>query len=164
MTTIPGRAWVRGVLDVLREAVEGGAPGQGTAFLDGTKADGSGNHGLLATLDALTAAQASEGTALGLSVAAHAAHVAYHMEVMVRWAHGERGPFDWAGSFGSGRVTAREWEALRERVRAAYAALQAQAVLPDGEPEEDAAGGLAGGVAHVAYHLGALRQLVKLLQ
>ena len=41
---------IDGILDILNEAVLGGTPGHGTAFLDGTRADGSGNHGLLATL------------------------------------------------------------------------------------------------------------------
>lgn len=49
--------WLRRTLEVLKEAAEGGTPGRGTAFLDGTRADGSGNHGLLATLGRLSAAQ-----------------------------------------------------------------------------------------------------------
>ncbi|WP_407570268.1 DinB family protein [Deinococcus altitudinis] len=159
------RPWIRGILDILQEAVEGGTPGQGTSFLDGTAADGTGNHGLIATLAALNAQQASDPTALGLSVAAHAAHMAFHLEVGVRWEQGERGPFDWKGSFGSGQVTAEEWNTLQARVQAAYEALVevANRPNPDGAPE-DAAGGLAGAAAHVAYHLGAVRQTIKLLQ
>lgn len=154
--------FVDGWLFVFREAVEGGRPGQGTAFLDGTGADGSGNHGLLSTLASLSAAQASEKTVLGQSVAAHAAHTAFHMEVAVRWARGERGPFDWKGSFGSGTVDEAAWQALQARVRAAYEGVAALA--RDTESwTEDAAGGLAGVLAHVAYHLGSIRQLVKLL-
>ena len=158
------RPWLQGILDILKEAVEGGTPGQGTSFLDGTSADGTGNHGLLATLATLTAAQASDPTVLGLSVAAHAAHMAFHLEVGVRWAEGERGPFDWKGSFGSGQVTPEAWNLLQARVKAAYEALLAvvERPIPD-EPPEDTAGGLAGAAAHVAYHLGAVRQLVKLL-
>jgi len=156
------RPWLQGVRDILQEAVMGGTPGQGTSFLDGTQADGSGNHGLIATLAALSAAQASDPTPLGLSVAAHAAHVAFHMEVGVRWAGGERGPFDWKGSFGSGQVDEAGWMALQARVQAAYDALIILEPSPD-EPPEDTAGGLAGAAAHVAYHLGAVRQVIKLL-
>lgn len=83
MTDSPQHA-LDGILDILREAVEGGQPGQGTAFLDGTKADGTGNHGLLATLDALSAAQASRDVH-GATVAGQARHTAFHMEVVVRW-------------------------------------------------------------------------------
>ncbi len=154
--------WLEGSLDVLREAVEGGLPGHGTAFLDGTNADGSGNHGLLATLANLTAAQASDPTALGQSAAAHAAHLAFHMEVVLRWEADERGPFDWKGSFGSGQVGEAEWQALQARVEAAYQALRGWANSRPDWPQE-AAGALAGALAHVAYHLGSLRQVVKLL-
>jgi hypothetical protein len=158
------RPWIQGILDILQEAVEGGAPGQGTSFLDGTATDGTGNHGLIATLAALRADQASDPTALGLSVAAHAAHMAFHLEVGVRWGQGERGPFNWKGSFGSGRVTPEEWIAIQARVKAAYEALRALAKQPNpDEPSEDTAGGLAGASAHVAYHLGAVRQTIKLL-
>ena len=79
------QVWLKGTLEVLREAVEGGQPGKPTSFLDGTGADGSGNNGLVATLANLSAAQASDPTVLGVSVAAQAAHTAFHMEVIVRW-------------------------------------------------------------------------------
>lgn len=157
------QAFVNGWLDLLQEACEGGAPGQPTGFLDGTQADGSGNHGLFATLDGLSAAQASDPTPLGLSVAAHAAHTAFHLEVGVRWANGERGPFDWKGSFQPTEVDEAAWQALRERVRAAYTAVVSLARATT-EWDEDAAGGLAASLAHVCYHLGAVRQTVKLLR
>ena len=54
-----------GILAMLKEACEGGAPGEGTGFLENTNPDGSGNAGLFASLDGLTAAQASAPTALG---------------------------------------------------------------------------------------------------
>ncbi|AFZ67881.1 hypothetical protein [Deinococcus peraridilitoris] len=156
------QAFVQGWLDVLQEACEGGQPGQGTGFLDGTRADGSGNHGLFATLDALSATQASDPTLLGLSVAAHAAHTAFHLEVGVRWAQGERGPFDWPGSFEPRTVDEAAWQDVRARVRAAYTGLVSLARRTN-DWDEDAAGGLAAALAHVSYHLGAVRQIVKLL-
>lgn len=154
--------WAEGILDILKEAVEGGTPGQGTAFLDGTKADGSGNHGLLATLATLNAAQASRDVS-GATVAGHARHTAFHLEVIVRWERdGDRGPFDWKGSFQPAQVSEEDWTELQARVRRAYEEMAAfartQADLP---ASGDATGGLTGGVAHVAYHLGAIRQLVK---
>jgi hypothetical protein len=156
--------WVDGILDILKEAVEGGTPGQGTAFLDGTKADGSGNHGLLATLDGLTAAQASQEVH-GSTIAGHTLHTAYHLEVIVRWERdGDRGPFDWKGSFGSGQVTDDEWDEARVRLRVAYDALCAFARTQATQPATgDAVGGLSGGMAHVVYHLGSIRQMVKAL-
>lgn len=159
-----GDTWVDGILDILREAVEGGTPGQGTSFLDGTQADGSGNHGLLATLDGLSAAQASHEV-FGSTIAGHTLHTAYHLEVIVRWERdGDRGPFDWKGSFGSGQVTDDEWDEARVRLRSAYDALTAYARTQAAQPATaDAVGGLSGGMAHVVYHLGSIRQMVKAL-
>lgn len=150
-----------GVLEMLREAYEGGRPGQGTGFVETTKADGSRNSGVFATLDGLSAEQASRPTALGTGVAAHAAHVAYHLEVTLRWVNGDRGPFDWPGSFEPRAVDEAGWAAARTRVRLAYEALVAHAA---GAPEwnEDLAGAIAASVAHAAYHLGAIRQVAKL--
>ena len=150
-----------GLLDMLKEACEGGVPGQGTGFLENTKADGSDNAGLFATLDRLSAAQASAPTALGTSVAAHTAHLAYHLEVSIRWANGERGPFDWKGSFNPAAVDESEWKARRARVRAAYDAFAARCRTVT-DWNEDEAGGLAASVAHLTYHLGAIRQIIKL--
>ena len=156
--------WLEGLLDILTEAVEGGPPGEGTAFLDGTAADGSGNHGLLATLDTLSAAQASTDLH-GTSIAGHARHCALHMEVVVRWERdGDRGPFDWKGSFLPPEVDDGQWDELRVRLRAAYDALCAFArTQKEGEATGDATGGLGGAAAHVAYHLGAIRQMTKAL-
>ncbi|WP_216329419.1 DinB family protein [Deinococcus aestuarii] len=157
--------WAEGILDILKEAVEGGTPGQGTAFLDGTKADGSGNHGLLATLEALSAGQASREVH-GSTIAGHARHTAFHMEVIVRWERdGDRGPFDWKGSFQPGQVSEEEWAALRGRVRGAYHEVVAFARTQAAkEADGDATGGLAGAVAHVAYHLGSIRQMAKAVE
>lgn len=152
---------VKVVLEYLREAFEGGLPGEGTGFVENTKPDGSRNSGVLATLDGLTAAQASKPTALGTSVAAHAAHVAYHLEVTLRWEKGERGPFDWQGSFDPRTVDDAAWAATRARVRTAY---EEVAALAAGTTDwnEDSAAGIGGALAHAAYHLGAIRQIAKL--
>lgn len=157
--------WAEGILDILREAVEGGTPGQGTAFLDGTAADGGGNHGLLITLEDLSAEGASREVH-GTSIAGHARHTAFHMEVIVRWERdGDRGPFDWKGSFLPAQVSEEEWRALRARVRSAYDGLTAFArTQAGGEVSGDATGGLTGAVAHVAYHLGAVRQMLKAVE
>lgn len=154
-------ALVNGMLTILRETFEGGEPGKGTGFLDNTKADGSGNSGVFATLDALSASQASQPTALGASVASHAAHLAFHIEASVRYAKGDRGRNDWQASFEPRAVDDAGWRETRGRVRGAYDELLA---LARGVTEwnEDHANGLAATLAHAAYHLGAIRQIAKL--
>jgi len=154
-------AFVKGTLEVLREIMEGGLPGQGTSVVDRTNADGTGNHGLLATLEALTPEQASKPTALDLSAAAHASHAAFYLEVALRWAHGERQPADWPGSFAPRTVNLEQWRECIGRLRAGYDALAAFAHGRITWSVDDA-GGLAAALAHCAYHLGAVRQVAKL--
>lgn len=162
MTPSGPQHWLEGLLDILTEAVEGGAPGQGTAFLDNTRPDGGGNAGVLATLAALSAEQASQDIG-GTSVAGQARHMALHLEVAVRWErNGDRGPFDWKGSFLPAEVDEAQWRAVQERVRLAYTELlEFSRSRLDQAPDGDLTGGLAGAAAHVAYHLGAVRQMVK---
>lgn len=153
--------FVEAMLSILKEACEGGEPGQGTAFLENTKTDGSGNAGVFATLESLSAVQASASTALGTSVAAHAAHLAFHLEVCLRWANGERGPFDWKDSFEPRVVDQAEWTKRCKRVRDAYISFVAHARSPMTWSLDDAEN-LAAAVAHAVYHLGAIRQIQKL--
>ena len=152
---------VEALLYILKETFDGGDPGQGTAFLENTKANGSGNAGVFATLEALTPEQASKATSLGTSVAAHAAHLAYHLEVGVRWAHGDRGPFNWKASFEPRTVDEANWAATRIRVREAYDSVVRYARSPRVWHSDDA-DNLAAAVAHAVYHLGAIRQVEKL--
>ncbi|HSQ60323.1 MAG TPA: DinB family protein [Acidobacteriota bacterium] len=149
------------LLALVKETFEGGEPGKGTGFLENTKADGTGNAGVFATLDGLTAAQASAPTAMGTTIASQAAHLAFHLEVSVRWANGDRGPFDWPGSHRPGVVDEAGWEAARARVRGAYAGIVAHA-RGAADWDSDAVGGLAAALVHAAYHLGAIRQIRKL--
>lgn len=147
--------------DILHETFEGGVPGQPTLFLDGTKTDGSGNHGLFATLASLSAEQASDPTALGLSVASHTAHLAYYLEVGLLFMRGETpsGPFAWKESFSPSVVNQAAWKALQARLHAAYAEMMARADAAEPLAVDE----LVNPAVHSAYHLGAIRQTVKLL-
>jgi hypothetical protein len=154
-------SYISGFLGVLRETFEGGTPGQATAFLDGTNPDGSGNHGLLAMLETLTAEEASALTALGSSLASQAAHTAFHIEATLKYVRGDRTPNDWAGSFEPRAVNEAQWPALRERVRTAYHNI-VELASSTTKLDEATAGGMAATLAHAAYHLGAMRQIIKL--
>lgn len=110
-------------------------------------------YGLLPTLARLSSEQASQDIH-GASIAGHARHAAFHMEVTLRWAAGERGPFDWQGSFLPAAVSTQQWQEVQGRLQAAYTALQ-QAELSNSD--------LAASLAHAAYHLGAVRQMMKVV-
>ncbi|WP_420596054.1 DinB family protein [Deinococcus sp.] len=147
--------------DILRETFEGGQPGKPTMFLDSTKADGSGNNGIFGTLSGLSASQASDPTALRLSVASHAAHMAYYLEVGLLFMRGETpsGPFAWMESFSPSVVDDAAWTALQTRLHAAYDEMMER--LDAEEPSAVEEG--VNPAIHSAYHLGAIRQTVKLL-
>ena len=126
-----------------------------------------GDPGLLRSLDRLSAAAASKpAPAGGASIAAHVDHLCYGLELMLRWSGGEPDPWtgaDWAASWRRTTVSELEWTALRERLgrlaRAWRAAL--------GTPRELSAlelNGVIASVPHLAYHLGAIRQIDRAIQ
>jgi hypothetical protein len=125
-----------------------------------------GDAGLLASLDALDAAAASQrGPAGGASIAAHVDHVRYGFELMNRWTQGEN-PFDNADFSASWRrqtVNDAEWADLRGRLRAETGKWEQALGRPRDLAEIEAKGVLAS-VAHLAYHIGAIRQIDASLQ
>ena len=133
-------------------------------LVDGAASSGAyvlnrGDAGLLRSLDNLTAKDASEGVAGGATIAAHVDHLRYGLSLMNRWSAGEN-PFadaDWTVSWRISEVTDAEWRDLRARVAAEAHRWHAAMASPrDVGPQELA--GVIGSIAHLAYHLGAIRQ------
>jgi hypothetical protein len=135
------------------ELVEG-APAAGAYMLN------VNDPGLLRSLDRLSAAAASSAAPGRSSIAAHADHLRYGLSLMNRWAAGEN-PFDdadWQASWRTTAVSLAEWVQLRAALR--RECQQWLDVL--GTPREvDAVAfnGILGTIAHLAYHLGAIRQI-----
>ena len=122
-----------------------------------------GDPGLLASLDRLSAAAAS-ATHSGPSIAAHVDHLRYGLSLLNGWAAGVPAPFkdmDWTASWRRNVVSDAEWRTLRDELRreagAWTEALRAPRELSDVE-----AVWMAGSVAHLAYHFGAIRQMDRL--
>jgi hypothetical protein len=119
-----------------------------------------GDRGLLRSLERLSAAEASAVTATGSSIAAHVAHVSYGLSLMNRWSQGEN-PFtnaDWGASWKKTRVTDAEWEALRIQLRDEGAKWLVVLRTPR-EVQGIELSGMIGSIAHLAYHIGAIRQI-----
>jgi hypothetical protein len=143
---------------LLRELVHG-APDPATR----TYVLNRGDPGLLASLDRLSAVQASATPGGGPSVAAHVDHLRYALSLLNAWAAGALPPaeaIDFAASWRRTAVSDGEWRALRDAFRREADAWAAARGAPRA-PSEVEAGWLAGSVAHVAYHLGAVRQLAR---
>lgn len=119
-----------------------------------------GDPGLLKSLSHVSAAAASTTSATGASVAAHVAHLTYGLSLLNQWAQGAD-PFadaDYSSSWRIDAVSEAEWSALRaelasELLRWSENLSRARAA------EGGAMEGILASVAHLAYHLGAIRQI-----
>lgn len=141
---------------VLQEAIEG--PKEAWSYFTDNRPDA----GLLGTLSGLGAPDASRPVA-GTSIAAHLAHVVFGMDVVRDWIRGDRSPRDWSESWRVRSVDDRTWTDLLNELWRAYADLR-RAIAERGTSDPVALGGAIGGIAHVAYHLGAIRQKLALLR
>jgi len=137
---------------MLREAFEG-PPGPWTYFTDT-----SPGSGLFATIDGLSAAQASRVGGPGrTTIAGHLQHLTSSIALSTRGLRGESPARDRSGSWTVAAVDDVEWAALRTRLRDAYQSLL-MAMQTRAAWDEDAFGTAMGAIAHAAYHLGAVRQ------
>ena len=88
-----------------------GAPAAGEAFILN-----SGDLGFLRSLDTLSAAEASQSTNDGATIAAHAQHVRYGLSLMNQWAANGGNPFDnaeWDEAWKLSTVDAAAWDEIR---------------------------------------------------
>jgi len=136
-------------------------------LLDGTLAAGGyvlnpNDPGLLKVLDRLSAAEASTiASNAATSIAAHVDHVRYGMSLFNRWSRGVRDPFtsaDWGQSWKRVTVSDEEWAALR-RSLADETTAWANAMKTPPTMNPVALRGVIASVVHLAYHLGAIRQM-----
>jgi hypothetical protein len=118
--------------------------------------------GLLRSLGKLSASAASAIPPTGgASIAAHVDHLRYGLSLMNRWVAGEANPWataDWTASWQRTIVNETEWASLREEMsREARQWLASLGTAHDYSPFELT--GAIASVAHLAYHLGAIRQI-----
>jgi hypothetical protein len=147
--------FVRDALLTLLSELLHGPPGD-TAF-----ALNPGDRGLLASLDALPAETASARPDGRASVAAHVDHLRYGFELLNRWMGGDENPWanaDYSASWRLGAVDDAAWLGLRARLAAeAEGASRVWREPRDWSPLELT--GAIASVVHLAYHLGAIRQV-----
>lgn len=125
-----------------------------------------GTPGLLDILDQLGPGRASrvpEG--FEVPIAAHAHHIALFLGLLVRLAGGEADPFataDWDASWRTGSLDAPAWKELRGELRATsrqWVGRMAATTRDDAIYREN----LLASLPHLAYHLGAIRQMLKVV-
>jgi hypothetical protein len=123
----------------------------------------SGDRGLMRSLDLLSADEASNAVNGGATIAAHARHLQYGLSLMNRWADEGGNPFadaTWDEAWKTSRVDDRSWSEIRSGLRA-EASRWLSALGTPREVEPVMFTGMLASIAHLAYHLGAIRQIAK---
>lgn len=130
-----------------------------TELLDGPSTQGGyvlnpGDAGLLGSLEKLALAEAQP-------VVQHVDHLRYGFNVLNRWQAGQDDAFataDWGPSWRLRIETDKEWSALKAALQDETGKWRASMGHPR-QVNEVVENGIVGIVAHLAYHLGAMRQL-----
>jgi hypothetical protein len=135
-----------------------GTPEEGGAYILN-----SGDAGMLRSLEKLSAADASRSVNDGATIAAHARHVQYGLSLMNRWAVAGGNPFadaKWDEAWKTSRVDDQAWRSIRDGLeQESHRWLEALGAPREAAPQELA--GMIGSIAHLAYHLGATRQIAR---
>lgn len=148
------------LIDMYRETFEGEVK-PGWCWIVSGPADAS----VLGTLDSLTVDQAYAEPKPGRnSIAGHAAHLRYTLDLTLKRLNGENPTPDWKTSFDTGAKNQAAWDQLKQDLRTAYDGVLAFYDRLRGKPINEwvpiQAVGLSAMIGHNAYHLGAIRQLV----
>jgi hypothetical protein len=122
--------------------------------------------GLMGTLESITAEQASRSFKPGMTtIAGHVFHTDFYLgKVVVQSLRGlEVGKLDWDQSWELKTVNELEWQELKQNLsdtcQTILELVKARETWDD-QPITDAMVGL----AHTAYHVGAIRQMMQLLE
>lgn len=142
---------------VFAELIDGTNPEVGGLALN------SGDVGLLRSLEVLSAADASRNASGGATIAAHAQHLRYGLSLMNRWAAEGGNPFAdaaWDAAWKLSSVDDPSWQEIR-----AGLADEAHRWLTTLRAPRDVSDigytGILASIAHLAYHLGAIRQIAR---
>jgi hypothetical protein len=123
----------------------------------------TGDIGLLRSLDKLSARDASLSTNGGATIAAHAQHLRYGLSLMNDWGRNGGNPFadaKWDAAWKTSAVDEAEWQQIRTGLREEIVNWKHVLNTPRQAADLELMG-IVGSVAHIAYHLGAIRQINK---
>ncbi len=139
---------------LLRETFEGSPEGQASAYLDR-------GVGVFATIEKTSAEIASHSIGENqASIAAHLEHARFYLIALVEFMNGRTEKVNWDESWSVKTVNESEWTSLKENVRRDYEKT-AETFQTIENWNDDNIGEAMAIVAHTAYHLGAIRQILK---
>ena len=123
----------------------------------------TGDAGLLQSLDQLSAGEASHSVNGGATIAAHAQHLRFGLSLMNQWAAEGGDPFSnarWDEAWKISTVSDTEWSEIRNGLRHETERwLGVLGTAREAAPIEFT--GMISSIVHLAYHLGAIRQIDK---
>lgn len=155
MSDVPQPAVARAILTLLKETFDG-PTGPSTYYIDNNPL-----AGFLAAVEALTPEQASASPWPGAkSIASHAYHAAFHLEMSTAWIRGDRAERDWASSWTVQEVNQVGWDRVRRELRRSYQDL-VSVIAGDPAASGESLETSIAAIAHAAYHLGAIRQRIS---
>lgn len=144
----------KALIALYKEAYEG-AQEKWTWFVDNEP-----DCGILGTLAKASAADASAPAPDGNStLGAHASHLLFSLEVSLAYMNGEHPQADWESSWNKQQFTDEEWTKLRADIQDKYNKIQSWLASNTNWDDMSTHGSL-GLLAHGAYHLGVMRQLL----
>ena len=118
---------------------------------------------MLRSLDRLSAADASQSTNGGATIAAHAQHLRVGLSLMNQWASEGGDPFanpKWDEAWKTSFVDEPQWQEITIGLRAESKRWLNALKSPRDIARVELAGMIAS-IVHLAYHLGAIRQISK---
>ena len=120
--------------------------------------------GLLTTLEAIDATTASNPPALGRSsIAGHCAHLRYSLELTNAWLRNESLEVDFSQAWALQRVDDATWNDLKKSITHQYERMLEFTRSRESWSEETLVMDMKSAL-HVAYHVGAIRQILALLK
>jgi len=142
---------------IFAELIDG--PPRGQAYMLN-----QGDEGLLRSLERVDWKAANQSAVGGAPIAQHVEHLRYGISLMNRWVGGEENPFegaDWGHAWTTAVGSEQEWTDLRAALAREVEAWKEQlgSVGTGAGMPRRAIRGLIGSVAHLAYHMGAIRQI-----
>lgn len=140
-----------------RELIEGVPDDEPTWVTTGGR-----EGGLIGSAAGLSAAQASRDFA-GTSIASHVEHVRWAIELANGYFRGDGATPSWSESWSVKTVDAAGWDALQQGLKSAATELLGHLEGKQGWEDPMSVTGALSSYGHTAYHLGAIRQLRKLV-
>ena len=144
--------FLKDILIILGETFEGSPVGEGSAYLDQ-------GVGVLITLDQISAEAASDKVN-NTSIAAQTEHLKFYLDRLCEFIEGRTEKVNWEQSWLIESVEKDEWDALRSGVRSSYENVL-RCIAGVNVWDQNNIGDLVAIIAHSAYHLGAIRQIMK---